>query len=66
MPDEDDIRQAAAEHVRMLGSRAGDWLEEQAEIADALEDRQAAKAWRDIADAAKLILLRVRRYHHGR
>ncbi len=57
MSDEDEIRQAAAEHVRMRGSGAGEWLQEQAELAEGLGDSEAAKAWRDIAVAADAILL---------
>ena len=56
MSDEDEIRQAAAYHVDTLGSGAVDWLNEQAEIADGLEDYEAADAWREIAAATKAML----------
>jgi NAD(P)H-dependent FMN reductase len=41
----------------MRGSGAGEWLQEQAELAEGLGDSEAAKAWRDIAAAADAILL---------
>jgi hypothetical protein len=56
MSDQDDIRQAAADHIHALGSGAVDWLNEQADIADGLEDYAAAQTWRDIAEAAERML----------
>jgi len=56
MSDEDEIWQAAAYHVDTLGSGAVDWLNEQAEIADELEDYEAEDVWREIAVAAKAML----------
>jgi hypothetical protein len=53
MSDADDIRQAAADYVRSLGSGAVEWLQEQAELADSIGDHEAAGTWREIADAAK-------------
>jgi hypothetical protein len=53
MSDADDIRQTAADYVRSLGSGAVEWLQEQAELADSIGDHEAARTWREIADAAK-------------
>ena len=53
MSDADEIRKAAADYVQSLGSAAVAWLQEQAELADSIGDREAAGTWREIADAAK-------------
>ena len=53
MADDNQVRQAAAEHVQALGSKAVDWLLEHAEIAESIGDHEAAETWRQIAAAAK-------------
>ena len=50
--DDAEIRRVAAEHIRMQGPAAVAWLIEQAELADASGDAEAAKTWREIAAAA--------------
>ena len=47
-----ETRQAAAEHIRLRGPDALDWLLEQAELAHAQGDADTADTWRAIADAA--------------
>ena len=56
MPDDDEIRRVAAEHIRTRGSRAVDWLIEQAELAEGIGDFDAARTWREIAAAAESII----------
>lgn len=55
MSDDEEIRRAAADHVQARGSGALDWLQEQAEITDAIQDYEAADTWREIAAAARVI-----------
>ena len=54
--DDPDIRRIAAEHIRMQGPAAVAWLTEQAELAEANGDVEAAMTWRKIAATAALIL----------
>jgi hypothetical protein len=54
--DDAEIRRVAAEHIRMQGPAAVAWLTEQAQLAEASGDVEAAKTWREIAAAAAEIL----------
>jgi hypothetical protein len=56
MVDDPEIRRVAAEHIRMQGPAAVAWLTEQAELAEASGDAEAAKTRREIAAAAARIL----------
>ncbi len=56
MADDAEIRRLAAVHIRMQGPAAVAWLTEQAKLADANGDTEAAKTWREIAAAAAGIL----------
>jgi hypothetical protein len=56
MVDDAEIRRVAAEHIRMQGPAAVAWLTEQAELAEASGDAEAAKTRREIAAAAARIL----------
>lgn len=50
------VERAARDIVEQHGEDAVPILRERAEVADELRDPVAAKAWRDIADAAERIL----------
>jgi hypothetical protein len=54
--DEKTVEQAAREFVEQYGAEAIRVARERAEVADGLQDELAAKAWRDIADAAERLL----------
>ena len=56
MTDDAEIERVAAEHLQRLGARAVDWLLDQAQIAYGHWDVDSAEAWREIAEAAVLIL----------
>jgi hypothetical protein len=59
MTDDDDektVEKAAREIVDVHGAGALPILRERAELAEELRDELAAKAWRDIADAAERLL----------
>jgi hypothetical protein len=56
MPDDAEIRRVASEHLQHRGSGAVDWLLEQAEIAYGQGDADAAETWREISEAAVLML----------
>jgi len=54
--DEKIVEQVAREVLEQYGGAAVPILRERAEVADHLGDELAAKAWRDIADAAERML----------
>jgi hypothetical protein len=54
--DEKIVEQVAREVLEQYGGDAVPILRERAEVADHLGDELAAKAWRDIADAAERML----------
>jgi hypothetical protein len=56
MSDDADIRRVAAEHVQRHGDGAVDWLLEQARLAYANGDVDAAETWREIGEAAGRML----------
>jgi hypothetical protein len=56
MMDDADVRRVAAEHLERRGPGAVDWLLERAEVAYAQGDTVSAETWREIAEAAVLIL----------
>lgn len=58
MTDDDGktVEQAAREFIDQYGAEAIRVLRERADVAEALKDELAAKAWRDIAGAAERIL----------
>jgi hypothetical protein len=56
MLDDLEIRRTAAEHIRLRGPRAIDWLIEQAELDKAKGDADAVKTWGEIAAATACIL----------
>ena len=63
MPSESNrtiVEQAAREALDRHGHDAVPILRERAEIADGLDGELAAKAWRDIADAAERIYETIR------
>ena len=50
------VEQAAREFVDQYGAEAVPILRERAQSSEALKDEVAAKAWRDIAEAAERLL----------
>ncbi len=56
MSDDDDVEQVAREYLQRHGLDSPSILRDHAELADAIGDILSAEAWRDIADAAELIL----------
>ena len=56
MMNDADVRWVAAQHLQRYGPGAVDWLLEQAEVAYAQGDADSAETWREIAEAAVLIL----------
>ena len=56
MTDDAEIERVAAEHLQARGPGAIDWLLEQAELACAQGDAETAGMWREIAEAAVLIV----------
>jgi hypothetical protein len=56
MADDAQVKRVAADHLRWRGAQSIDWLLEQAEIADSIGDAEAAKVWREIAEAVERLL----------
>ena len=56
--DGDQVERPAREAIDQFGDGAVSVLRERAEVADHIGDLLAAEAWRDIADAAELLLQR--------
>jgi hypothetical protein len=54
----DDVKRVALEMIERFGAAAVGFAREQAEIAEGLLDISSAETWRDIADAATLLLRR--------
>jgi len=54
--DVEHVERAAREAIEQFGDGAVSVLRERAEVADHIGDLLAAEAWRDIADAAELLL----------
>jgi len=50
------IRRSAADYIRVHGPKVVAWLIEQAEIAEAQGDADAAQTWREVANAADSML----------
>jgi hypothetical protein len=55
------VDEVAREFIERNGSEAVAVLRQHAEISDGLADKHSAKAWQDIADAAKRLLGRIGR-----
>jgi hypothetical protein len=53
MDDSDIVESVARGMIERFGDDAVGFVQEQAEIANALPDMSSATAWRDIADAIK-------------
>jgi ABC-type branched-subunit amino acid transport system substrate-binding protein len=56
MDDATLVKVVAARYLRDMGSEALRYLREMQELAAGLSDADSAEAWRDIADAARVIL----------
>lgn len=56
MTDDEMVRQTARKCLQWDGPSAAERLRERAEIADGMGDMLSAEAWRDIADAAELLV----------
>lgn len=57
MDDATLVKIVAAQYVRDMGSGAIPFLRDMQEIAASLPDADSARAWRDIEDEARAILL---------
>ena len=53
MDDSDIVESVARGMIERFGDDAVGFVQEQAEIANALPDKLSAETWRDIADAIK-------------
>ena len=56
MDDATLVKVVAARYLQDMGSEALRYLREMQELAAGLSDANSAEAWRDIADAARVIL----------
>ena len=56
MADDAQVKRVAADHLRWRGKQSMGWLLEQAAIAHSIGDAEAAKAWREIAEAVERLL----------